>query len=72
MLVHSFRDNYDIAVLVTGDGDYVPLVEEVKHQGKRVILQFVSVGLNPRLKVECDAYTDITADLQSYWMSKRK
>ncbi|MGI9074506.1 MAG: NYN domain-containing protein [Bryobacteraceae bacterium] len=31
MLVHAFLDNFDIAVLVTGDGDYVPLVEEVKH-----------------------------------------
>src|SRR4051794_35495636 len=28
MLVHAFMGNYDIAVLVAGDGDFVPLVEE--------------------------------------------
>jgi uncharacterized LabA/DUF88 family protein len=36
MLSHAFRDNYQIAVLVAGDGDYVPLVEEVKRLGKLV------------------------------------
>ena len=30
VLSHAFRDNYDTAVLIAGDGDYVPLVEEVK------------------------------------------
>jgi len=34
MLSHAFRQNYEAAVLVAGDGDYVPLVEEVKRLGK--------------------------------------
>ena len=31
-----FEDHYDVAVLIAGDGDYVPLVEEVKSLGKVV------------------------------------
>ena len=59
MLVHAFQNNYDIAVLVAGDGDYVPVIEEVKRQGKRVILQFLNPneGQNPRLKLTCDEYS---------------
>jgi uncharacterized LabA/DUF88 family protein len=29
-LSHAFLDNYDVAVLVAGDWDYVPLITEVK------------------------------------------
>ena len=31
------RDNYDIAIIVAGDQDYVPAVQYVKDNGKRVI-----------------------------------
>ena len=30
LLSHAFLDNYDAVVLVAGDGDYVPVVEELK------------------------------------------
>jgi hypothetical protein len=36
MLGHAHHDDYDVAVLFAGDGDYVPLVEEVKRLGKSV------------------------------------
>ncbi|MBC8725818.1 NYN domain-containing protein [Paraburkholderia sp. 31.1] len=29
MLLHASRKHYDIAVLVSGDGDFVPLIEAV-------------------------------------------
>ena len=47
MLSHAARKNYEIAVLVAGDEDYVPLVEAVKNEGRRVVLWFVSDGLSP-------------------------
>lgn len=37
-LSHAFNDNYEIAVLVAGDEDYVPLVQELKRSGKQVDL----------------------------------
>jgi uncharacterized LabA/DUF88 family protein len=40
MLLQAFLNNYDVAVLVTGDGDFIPVVEEVKRFGKRVVVAF--------------------------------
>jgi len=59
MLIHASRKNYDIAVLVAGDEDYVPLVEAVKTEGRRVFLWFVSDGLSPVLRRAADHYADL-------------
>lgn len=59
MLTHAHRDNYDIAVLVSGDGDYVPLVDAVKSEGKRVALWALETGLSPKLKRSADHYWNI-------------
>ena len=69
MLAHAFQDHYDVAVLFAGDGDYVPLVEEVKHAGKRVVLAFFSEneGLSPALKISADEYFNITEMFFAQW-----
>lgn len=36
MLVHAARKHYDVAVLVAGDEDYIPLVRAVQFEGARV------------------------------------
>jgi uncharacterized LabA/DUF88 family protein len=36
LLTHSFKDNFDIAILVTGDSDYVGAIQAVKDNGKNV------------------------------------
>jgi len=36
MLTHSFKNNYDVAVLVAGDNDYVGAIQSVKDNGKNV------------------------------------
>jgi uncharacterized LabA/DUF88 family protein len=59
MLQHAHRDNYDIAILVSGDGDFVPLVEAVKAEGKRVALWALSSGLSPTLRMAADHYWNI-------------
>lgn len=59
MLTHAHRDNYDIAVLVSGDGDYVPLVDAVKSEGKRVALWALETGLSTKLKRAADHYWNI-------------
>ena len=40
MLSHAYQSDYDPAILVGGDRDYVPLVEKVKSLGKRVHIAF--------------------------------
>jgi uncharacterized LabA/DUF88 family protein len=36
MITHSFKDNYDVAVLVAGDNDFVGALQSVKDNGKNV------------------------------------
>lgn len=59
MLTHAYQKNCDVAILVAGDEDYVPLVNAVKNTGCRVFLWFVDSGLNPALKQSVDYYFDI-------------
>ena len=60
VLSHAFQDNYDVAFLVAGDGDYVPLVEHIKRLGKIVYLAFfLEPSLNLKLKLACDMFFDL-------------
>lgn len=40
VLSHAFLNNYDLAVLLAGDADYLPLINEIKRIGKLVYLVF--------------------------------
>ena len=59
MLLHATRKNFDTAVLIAGDQDYVPLVRAVQSEGCRVHLWFFNDGLSPRLKETVDAFSDV-------------
>ena len=69
VLSHAFMDNYDIAVLVAGDGDYVPLVDEVKRLGKQVCVAFFGpeFGLNSDLKLASDSFANIQKKFLQRW-----
>ncbi len=56
------KNNYDIAILVAGDDDYVPLVRAIKEEGRRIILWFFegSKGLSKALRREADYFFDIS------------
>lgn len=59
MLTHAHRKNFDMAVLVAGDEDYVPLVEAVKGEGQQLVLWFVEDGLSPKLRDSADHFWNI-------------
>jgi uncharacterized LabA/DUF88 family protein len=63
MLVHAYEKNHDVAVLVAGDEDYVPLVTAFKNAGRRVFIWFIDNGLSPALKRSADYYSDIASVL---------
>ena len=44
MLVHGFRGNYDVAILVSGDNDFVDALQAVKDQGKHVEVALFGPG----------------------------
>ena len=55
MLTLAFRDAYDIAVLVSGDGDFGEVIDEIKSMGKRVeIAYYRGYGFSERLKESAD------------------
>ncbi|WP_340123767.1 NYN domain-containing protein [Methylobacter svalbardensis] len=59
ILTHAYRDNYDILYLVSGDGDYKPVLEEVVRSGKQVYVAALSSGLNPALCLSSDEFFDL-------------
>lgn len=60
LLLHAFRDNYDAAILVSGDEDFVPAVQTVAAQGKVVVLWAMAEGLSPALKRSADFFFDLS------------
>ena len=60
LLLHAFRDNYDVAILVSGDEDFVPAVRTVAAEGKVVVLWALQDGLSPALKRSADFYFDLS------------
>jgi len=65
MLLQASLGNYDIAVLVAGDGDFIPLVEEVKRLGRRVVVAFFEKsGLNPGLRIAGDEFYPLQLDMR--------
>ena len=65
MLTHGARRNYEIAVLIAGDEDYVPLVEAVQMEGRRVYVWFLEDGISPVLARTADYYADLWEILSS-------
>jgi uncharacterized LabA/DUF88 family protein len=53
---YAFNDSIDRIYLASGDGDYLPLIQEVMRRGKQVELLAFSSGLNPALKRSVDRF----------------
>jgi len=60
----------DTIVLVSGDGDFVYLVEYLKHQGKRVEAMAFGKSASSKLKEEVDEFIDLDKNLDKYLLKK--
>jgi len=70
MLRGAYMDLYDVAVLVTGDGDYIPVVREVQRVGKAVYLigfDHPEGGLNRDLRLASDQFFDMITEFCNKW-----
>ncbi len=56
MVSHSLKDNYDVAVLVSGDRDFTPAIEQVQSCGKRVEVAAFSHSRSDELWRKADHY----------------
>jgi len=54
LLLKSFANEFDTAILVANDGDYVAAVEGVKQLGRKIELVFFKRRLSMELKGICD------------------
>lgn len=64
MVADAARDLYDVAILVTGDGDFISAVEEAQSFGKLVKLVHPPERVNDDLADRCDfAYSIFKAQL---------
>jgi uncharacterized LabA/DUF88 family protein len=71
MVSHAARNMYDVAILVSGDGDFVEAVRAVKDLGKHVEVAAFPDGLAKRLQQTSDRWeklgaTWFTPDLFGY------
>jgi uncharacterized LabA/DUF88 family protein len=55
MITHSYKNNYDVAILVAGDNDFAGAVQAVKDNGKHVeVALFGKQGTSQQLRASAD------------------
>ena len=54
LLWYAIQNGYDIAILVSGDADYIPPVEKVRLLGKRIELWAFKNSLGSELRKKVD------------------
>lgn len=64
----SLASKVDAISLVTGDGDFVPLVEYLKSHGVRVEVVSFGRSTSQKLKEVCDHFTDLDEDPNKFFM----
>jgi len=70
MLSGAFMDTYDVAFLIAGDADYLPLVQQVKRLGKCVFGGFFEhpeAGLSEELRIATDTFYDFWPFMRDQW-----
>jgi uncharacterized protein (TIGR00288 family) len=60
----------DSLVVVSGDGDFIPLVEYLKNQGKRVEVIAFGRSASLKLKEAADEFLDLEENLERYLLKK--
>jgi hypothetical protein len=66
ILSNAYLDNFDIAVLITGDSAFVPVLEELKRQGKVVYVVFPSLKrADMALQYAADVFISLDSRLLS-------
>jgi len=62
--------NVDVLVLASGDGDFVPLVEYLKNQGKRVEIIAFGKTTSSKLKEVADEFLDLDENPKKFLLKK--
>ena len=60
----------DVIVICSGDGDFIPLVEYLKNQGKRVEILAFGKTTSSKLKEAADEFIDLDKYTKKYLLIK--
>jgi uncharacterized protein (TIGR00288 family) len=63
-------NSVDVVVLVSGDGDFIQLVEYLKNQGKRAEVLAFGKSASAKLKETADEFTDLGEEEEKYLLKK--
>src|SRR5882724_4605700 len=61
----------DVIILASGDGDFIPLVEYLKNQGKRVEILSFGKTTSSRLKEVADEFIDLDLEPETYLLKTK-
>lgn len=61
-----YAKKVDVVILVTGDGDFVPLVRALQHEGVRVEGMAFGLAASIKLKEAVDLFTDLSNDKRAF------
>jgi uncharacterized LabA/DUF88 family protein len=62
----------DVIILISGDGDYVPLVEYLKNHGKRVEVLAFGKSTSTKLREAADEFLDLGEESDKYLLKKSR
>ncbi len=65
-------ESVDAVVLVSGDGDFVPLVEYLQNHGKRVEVMAFGKSTSSRLREAADEFVDLEEEDGKYLLKKSR
>jgi uncharacterized LabA/DUF88 family protein len=63
MVERACGDNFDIAIVVSGDGDFVPAVKAVQRKNKIVENIYFKNSSSRNLKNQCDKSLELTKEI---------
>lgn len=70
MLITAFKNLYDTAILISGDGDFDKAIKGVKDIGRHVENAYFNRGHSKQLMKICDKFIELNADyLKDCWLT---
>jgi len=67
-----FSSAVDAIVLITGDGDFIPLIEYLRSMGKQVEVVSFGRSASGKIKEVADEFIDLGNDLNKYLIKNRR
>jgi len=72
MDIIKLSNKLDVVILVTGDGDFVPLIEYLKNHGQYVEVMAFGESASSRLKEQADEFFDFSSDKRKYLLTRKR